>query len=87
MTRKLILEGWNSYRRKVLEPAGAGSVQIEECRCAFYFGAMILFASIMGILDPGSEATPKDLAQMSAIHDEIEQYAVDMKAQAREMGD
>ena len=56
MTRKLILEGWNSYRRDVLEPAGAGAVQVEECRRAFYSGAMILFTSIVGILDSGSRA-------------------------------
>jgi hypothetical protein len=82
MTRKLILEGWNSYRREVL-PAGAPEIQIEECRRAYYSGAMILFTSIMGILDPGTEeATEKDMAQMAAIDDEIKAYGAEMKAKA-----
>ena len=78
MKRKLILEGWNSYRRSVI-PLAAPAVQIEECRRAFYSGAMILFASIMEILDPegDGEPTDKDMAQMKAIHDEIQAYGAE----------
>ena len=83
MTRLLILEGWNSYRRSVLEPAGAGPVQVKECRYAFYAGSMMLFQAIMNILEPGSEPTDKDLAQMQAIDDEIHAYGEQMKELAK----
>lgn len=73
MTRMLILEGWNSYRREVI-PAGASDEHIEECKRAFYAGSMMLYQSIMTVLSPGNAITEKDIAQMQAISDEIKRY-------------
>ena len=82
MTRKLILEAWTSYRRNVI-PLAAPPVQIEECRRAFYSGALSLFASIVNNLDAGSEATDKDIGRMQSIHDEIEAYGAEMRARSQ----
>lgn len=80
MTRRLILEGWNSYRTQVL--AGAGPIQVEECRKAFYSGSLILFNSIMEAMEAGTEATDADMRQMAAINDELLEYAEQLKRRA-----
>jgi hypothetical protein len=38
--------GWETYHREVM-PVTAGAVQIQECRRAFYAGAMHLFAAVL----------------------------------------
>jgi hypothetical protein len=76
MRRRLILEGWNEYRRMI--PAAAPPVQIEETRRAFYAGAQTLLTSLVMILDPGTEATPDDLLRMKGISDELEQFFADL---------
>lgn len=82
MTRKLVLEGWNSYRRDVM-PKDCGPVQIEETRRAFYAGAVHLFFSLQTILDSDSEPTAGDLMQMQAIQDEFKDYADDLERRAQ----
>jgi hypothetical protein len=78
MTRKLILEGWNSYRREVI-PSDAPAIQIEECRRAFYAGAVHLFFDLQRIMDPASpDPTEAEVRQMQEILHEI-------TASAREM--
>lgn len=74
--QKLILTGWNSYRRML--PADAGKVQIEETRCAFYGGAHWLFGALMMTLEPGNEATPGDLTRVQAIHDELLEFTASL---------
>jgi hypothetical protein len=77
MTRKLVLEGWNGYRHQIM-PAECGPVQVEETRRAFYAGAIHLFHSLNTILDADREPTDKDLAQVTAIQKEFEDYARDL---------
>lgn len=79
MERQIILEAWNGYRRKLLDPVGAGPVQIEETRRAFYAGAISLLTAIMMGLDPGAEATDADLGRMAAIERELQRYAADLQ--------
>jgi hypothetical protein len=43
-------------------------------------GAQHLFASIMGILDPGREPTARDMARMSMIANELDAFTQEMKA-------
>ena len=43
-------------------------------RKSFFMGAEHVWASIMGILDPGAEPTEKDMRRMSLIHDELEAF-------------
>jgi hypothetical protein len=84
MIRLLVLEGWNSYRREVI-PAEAPVIQVEECRRAFYAGCIHLFYAVLGIMDPGTEPTAGDLAQMTAIEGELKAYGAEMAALADRM--
>ena len=70
---RLIEVGWAAMRLCVLPP-DASPTQISEMRKAFFCGAQHLYASIMGILEPGAEPTDKDLDRMSLIHHELEAF-------------
>lgn len=74
---KLIEAGWLAMKLTAIHPEASPN-QIAEMRLAFFAGAQHLFSSIMGILDPESEPTERDLARMDLIHKElgefIEQY-------------
>ncbi len=83
MIRKLILEGWNNYRREVMSKE-CGDVQMEETRRAFYAGSLHLFFALQEVLDTDREPTDGDLAQMRAIQDEIEDYAIDLMRRTQE---
>src|SRR3990167_2905890 len=75
---KIIEGNWMGYRLLVV-PKGAGAVQVEECRRAFFAGAQALFASIMTILDPGTEPTEKALKRMDAIDAELRAFAASVE--------
>jgi len=47
-------------------------------RKAFFMGAQHLYASIMGILEPGAEPTDKDLDRMGLIHNELEAFRMEV---------
>jgi hypothetical protein len=53
--------------------------QMKELRMAFFGGAQHLFGSIMGILDPGSEPTERDLKRMDLISHELEAFIDEWK--------
>lgn len=74
---KLIEIGWQGMRLLVITPS-ASPVQIDEMRKAFFMGAQHLFASIMGILEPGAEPTEKDLDRMTLIHNELEAFRMEV---------
>jgi len=80
MSTPSIAAGWESYRKMII-PATASSVQIEECHRAFYAGAAILFESIMRMLDPGEEPTDADMARMSAIDKELRDFGRGLDAE------
>lgn len=70
---KLIEVGWATMNAFVL-PKDASPVQRAEMRKAFFMGAQHLYASIMGILEPGAEPTDKDMDRMTLIHNELEAF-------------
>jgi len=70
---RLIEVGWLSLRLASVA-SDAPQVQIDEMRNAFFAGAQHLFASIMGVLDPGSEPTDADLRRMDLIHHELQAF-------------
>ena len=72
---KLIEAGWATYQHLVLSP-NAPQIQIDECRLAFFGGAQHLFGSIMGLLEPGTEATEKDLERLTQIQSELQAFIV-----------
>lgn len=70
---KIVEGGWAAYvATSGLETAP--DIQRKEMRKAYMLGAQHLFASIMGILDPGAEPTEKDLKRMDLIHNELEAF-------------
>lgn len=70
---KIVEGGWWAYvATSGLETAP--ELQRTEMRKAYMLGAQHLFASIMGILDPGAEPTEKDLKRMDLIHRELETF-------------
>jgi len=77
--RSTVRDAWNSYRASVM-PANAPPVQIQECRRAFYAGMECLMVAIMGGLDPGSDATEGDLDYVAALHQELLNFAQDVRA-------
>lgn len=68
---KLIEAGWVIFRGMTVPP-DAPQVQIDEMRLAFMAGAQHLFASVMGILDPGEEPSDADIRRMDLINAELE---------------
>lgn len=70
---KLIEAGWVGFRMMVI-PNDAPPSQRREMKLAFFAGANHLFQSMMAILDPDAEPTDADMARMSLIHDELEQF-------------
>lgn len=75
---KLIEAGWVALRLSAI-PLDASAVQLSEMRLAFMSGAQHLFASIMGMLDPGSDETPADLRRMDLINQELEAFTEELK--------
>ena len=75
---RLIEAGWMSMKCMALPP-DASEMQIHEMRKAFFAGAQHLFASILSILDTGSEATGKDIERMANIHQELENFCDELK--------
>lgn len=53
--------------------------QIDDLRAAFFGGAQHLLGSIMGILDPGTEPTARDLRRMDLIAHELEAFIEEYK--------
>lgn len=75
---KLIEAGWVSLRLNCV-PLDAGPTQLDNMRMAFMAGAQHLFASMLGVLDPGLEETPDDMRRMDLIHRELEVFAKELE--------
>lgn len=73
---KIIEAGWMAMKILAI-PKGYTDEQIAELRQAYFMGAQHLFASIMGILDPGEEPTEDDMRRMSLIAEELESFSRD----------
>lgn len=78
---KLIEAGFMGLRLSI--PDDAPQVQIKEMRYAFFAGAQHLFASIMGILEPGAEPTDNDLRRLSLISEELDEFVRKLKQEQR----
>jgi hypothetical protein len=75
---KLIELGWYSLRQKAV-PADAPEVLTDEMRMAFFAGAQHVFASIMGILEPGAEPTDADMRRLSLTAKELQEFEDELK--------
>jgi hypothetical protein len=72
MTRPTLAEGWLELERAAY--TNVGSVQREECRRAFYAGAMALWSAMMGGLTEDREPTLEDQAHFEALAGELLEY-------------
>jgi hypothetical protein len=78
---KLIEAGWVGLRLFVgLE--NAPPAQLDTMRLAFMAGAQHLFASMMSMMDPGTEETEADLRRMDLIHEELETFRKELELRA-----
>ncbi len=74
---QIIEGGWRAYEKLTLE--GTSDLQRSECRKAFFFGAQHLFASLLGMLDPGTDATDLDLERMDKLDKELRAFLKEFK--------
>lgn len=78
---KLVEAGWLSLRYTTIAK-DAPQIQLDEMRLAFFAGAQHLFASIMTILEPGSDATENDYRRLTIISEELNKFYLQMKGKA-----
>lgn len=71
---KIVESGFAALRLAVI-PADASDIQVSDMRMAFFAGAQHLFASIMSVLDDGTEPTKDDLRRMDLIEKELAEFA------------
>lgn len=82
---KLIEAGWISMRIACV-PLNAPTIQLDEMRSAFMAGAQHLFASMIGMLDPGVEETDADMRRMGLIQAELEAFEKELKLRLTKVG-
>lgn len=75
---KIVEGGWQAFLAVGMHKA-APPVQIAEMRKAYFLGAQHLFASVLNMLDPGSEPTDRDLRRMGSLHRELEAFVAEMR--------
>lgn len=73
-----IRDAWQSYREHVLPP-DAPSVQVQECRRAFYAGAHSVLCVVTAIGDD-SVSEDQGLDTLTALHEENDRFLADVKA-------
>lgn len=72
---KTIFQEWQSYAREVVPP-NAPEVQREECRRAFYAGAMAAFTLTLAACEPDDEAVCE--ANLKRLDSEIRSITGDL---------
>jgi hypothetical protein len=75
---KLIEAGWVALRLAAIPP-NAPAIQLQEMRMAFMAGAQHLFASMIGMLDPGLEETSDDMRRMDLIDEELDAFRQELE--------
>lgn len=80
MASRYIEQGWDAYRRIML-PDDMDEGSLHHLRRAYYSGAAVLFHTIMHVLDPGDEPTVEDLARMSGLQAELDEFGQQLDAE------
>lgn len=73
----LVESGWQAFRIFVMAP-DAPDIQVREMRLAFFAGAQHLYASMLGMMDPGEEETADDVRRSENLHNELESFAKEL---------
>lgn len=71
--------GWVALRKVWLDPASPPG-QVRDLRWAFMAGAQHTFSTIMGMLDPGDDATDADLSRLDKMNAELARFVEEMNA-------
>lgn len=71
---KIVEAGFAALRLAVI-PTDAPEVQVSDMRMAFFAGAQHLFASIVSVMESGTEPTADDLRRMDLIEKELAEFA------------
>lgn len=77
--KQRIEEAWQEYKAKALDPVGAGEVQVDEARRAYYAGAGMVFSEVYGISDD-SVTEDEGLDIIEGIGVELAKYLQDFIA-------
>jgi hypothetical protein len=75
---RIVEGGWRVFMATGM-PKSAPAIQIAEMRKAYFLGAQHVFASVITMLDPGSEPTDKDLRRMDLLHRELKRFVDEMQ--------
>jgi hypothetical protein len=70
---KLLEEGFAAML-KFFYPEGVGEQQRRDLRTTWFLACDHLFYGVMGAMSEGQDMTERDLARMSGVADEIEQF-------------
>jgi hypothetical protein len=79
MKRLLMAEQWDHFSRAVFKP-GTPDIQRWEMRRAFYAGAEAILFRVIQAFAPESEPTEEDLAVMSDLYEELQEFGKAVKA-------
>lgn len=74
---KLLEEGFEALI-KFFYPEGLGETQRRELRVTWFLACDHLFFGVMGAMSPGTKTTERDLARMSGVADEIQQFKLEV---------
>lgn len=77
--KKSIAAEWAEFSAR-LYPPGTSTVQLTECRRAFYAGVTSLYFMLLTQVSPGDEVTEADEDMLKGVNAELEQYANDLEA-------
>ena len=72
-----------SYRLDVI-PANAPPLQVQECRRAFYSGALACWRAVLDVEDNQEEPTQAEMDHMARIQEEFDAYGEELKKEAAE---
>ena len=75
---KILEGGWRAFEL-ICVAENMPDVQRSDLRIAYYAGCQHLWASMMGIMDPGEEPTDADMRKMDLINREIEVVTLELK--------
>lgn len=73
MRQNRIQEEWIGYRNTVI-PANASSVQLQECRRAFYGGVHAMFQRVLKELGPTEGPDEPDINMLGEIQAELDDF-------------
>jgi hypothetical protein len=73
-------DAWRAYRALVVDGRET-SVDAGDVELAFKAGAVVLFHTVLRMLDPGTEPTDRDLRNMDRLNAELEAFTATFDAE------